>query len=99
MTGASASVYGRGPSLSRDDLHLPKSKLPTVWVILRALKYLATGETDTGNRSYCDCAKALYRQIEALFGMDGIRLQSKVADPKFKELTVCKKTCEHFGEC
>ena len=90
-TRAAASVYGLGPAVSKDDLHLPKSKLPTVRLILRALKYLATEKSDTGNRSYYDCAKALYPQIEALFGMAGIPLQSKGADPKFKEVTVCKK--------
>ena len=40
-TRASASVYGLGYAVSKDDLHLPKSKLPTVRLILKALKYLA----------------------------------------------------------
>jgi hypothetical protein len=84
-------VYGLGPAVCKDDLHLPKSKLPTVRLVLRAVKYLATEKVDTGNRSYYDCAKALYPQIEALFGMAGIPLQSKVADHKFKEVTVCRK--------
>ena len=61
-----------GPVVSKDDLHLPKFKLPTLKVVLRVLMYLATEETDTGNRSYFDCAKVLFPKIEALFGVDGI---------------------------
>ena len=46
-TRAAASVYGQGPAVSKVGLHLPKSKLQTVRLVLRALKYLATEKTDT----------------------------------------------------
>ena len=93
-------MYGLGPqTVGMIYTSLNPSCQQWEWFLELQNLYLATQETNTGNRSYCDCAKALYPQIEALFGMDGIRLQSKGADAKFKDLTVYKKACEHFGGC
>ena len=85
-------MYGLGPAVSIDDVHLPKSKLPTVRMVLRALKYLTTEKVASGNRTYYESAK-VYPQIEYIFGRAGVPLQSTLtgSDPEVKEMTVSKK--------
>ena len=88
-TRASSELYGLGPAVSADDLHLPRTKLPTLRMILRAMKYLSSSTTESGSQSHYQIAKMLYPQIEEIYGRAGVPLQPIGSKPANKEKVVC----------
>ena len=87
-TRASSTLYGIGPAVFEDDLHLIRIKLPTLRMILRAMKHLSSSSTACGSQSHYQIAKILYPQIEEIYGIVGIPLQPRDFNPANKIKTM-----------
>ena len=95
-TRASSLLYGLGPAATKDDLVLPTSKLPTLRMIIRALKYLTTETCGKRNRSVYESATVLFPQIENIYKRAGVPLQSGKSNPKDLEKSTCNKLVKFF---